>query len=168
MLHPMRLNWLALVYENHIRGGAGELEPEGKANYYGLTWFDPATESVKRINITYENIACAWEQKQRGIHLPVAVEPTTIHPRMNAQHSYFTVHGLDESPVHLALSEALETLRESGKCDYALNDLLRHYEIIIRPSEGIADLRTLGIADSTIMPDADSLAKELSRFMRNE
>jgi hypothetical protein len=168
MLHPMRLNWLALVYENHIRGGTGEPEPEGRANYYGLTWLDPATESVKRINIAYENIACAWEQKQRGIHLPVAVEPTTIHPRMNAQHSYFTVHGRNESPVHVALSEALEVLREKRKCDYTLRDLLRRYEVTIQPAEGIADLRTLGIADSTIMPDADSLAKELSRFMRNE
>jgi len=168
MLQPMRLNWLAEAFEKET---SDEEVVEPQTNYYGLTWYDPVELGKMRVgrNIAFENIAAAWEQKRpgRGIQMPVAIEPTTIHPRMNAQHSYFTVHGLDERPLHEILPKALARLREKKKCSYQLDDLLRKYEITIPPSEGIAELRALGVADSTIMPDADSLAKELSRFMRD-
>lgn len=186
MLQPMRFNQLVAEFEKQFRSktlGPGQpsqepqaAEDEARANYYGLTWFDrdpvfdpEKNKWIKKINIAHENIACAWElgrHGERGTQLPVAVEPTSIHPRMYAQHSYFTVHGRDERPLHTLLSEALEQLREAGRCDYQLADVLRRYEVDIEPSAGMAELRTLGIADSTIMPDADSLAKELSRFMR--
>jgi len=87
--------------------------------------------------------------EERGLEHAVAIEPTRIHPRMNAQHSYFTVHGRRHEPLTMLVDEKW---------------LLR-FDIHIDPKRGMAQLRTLGIADSTIMPDADSLAKELSRFM---
>ena len=121
-------------------------------NAFPLTWHDPRAKKYYKgpVNIGFENIGAAWEQETRGLPLPVAVEPTTIHPRMNAQHSYFTVHGTR----HESLNKIVD------------KDCLRRYEIDIPPADGIAQLRTMGIADSTISPDADSLAKELSRFMR--
>lgn len=127
-----------------------------RPNVFPLTWFDnrrvetgSSGEVAVRVNIGFENIAAAWEMEERGLEYPVAIEPTTIHPRMNAQHSYFTVHG----KRHDCLTKMVG------------NDCLRRYDIHIPPEQGIADLRMMGIADSTIMPDADSLAKELSRFM---
>ncbi len=101
------------------------------------------------VNVGYENVAAAWTMEERGVELPVAIEPTTIHPRMNAQHSYFTVHGKRHDPLTKMVGE----------------ECLRKFDIYIPPERGIKELRTMGIADSTIMPDADSLAKELSRFM---
>jgi hypothetical protein len=162
MLNPMRLNRLAQMVEIEYRQLPQTPDPEPRGNFYPLTWFDPPIG----MNMAFENIACAWEQKKRGIQLPVAVEPTTIHPRMNAQHSYFTVHGLNEMPLHEVVSNALDYLRDKEKCPYMLGDLLRRYELAVPAIEGIAQLRTMGIADSTIMPDADSLATELARFMR--
>ena len=142
--------------------------PDAKPNVFGLTWLDgrrPATDESGTVikdgagktrmsaNLSYENIAAAWTLEKRGLTNPVAIEPTTIHPRMNAQHSYFTVHG----KIH----EPLTTILEGDAC-------LQKFDIYIDPKQGIKELRMMGIADSTIMPDADSLAKELSRFMVEE
>ncbi len=141
--------------------------PDSVANVFPLTWWDarhvltdkagqPLTDSSGRmqvhVNVGFENIAAAWTMEERGVEYPVAIEPTTIHPRMNAQHSYFTVHG----KRHDSLTQMVDE-----KC-------LRKFDIQIPPKQGIAELRTMGIADSTVMPDADSLAKELSRFMVEE
>ncbi len=142
--------------------------PDSQPNAFALTWWDgrrPATDQsgkpisdatgqhVVRVNIGYENIAAAWEMEERGLPYPVAIEPTTIHPRMNAQHSYFTVHGR----IHDSLTKI-----------FAGDPCLQRFDIYIEPERGIKELRMMGIADSTIMPDADSLAKELSRFMVEE
>lgn len=151
MLNPHQLNKMS----------AGNSLP----NVFPLTWFDPLKEGPKmkvlevgrmgqgdfipEPNIGFENIAAAWEQERRGLEYPVAIEPTTIHPRMNAQHSYFTVHGTRHESLSAMVGE----------------ECLRKFDIHIPPERGIKELRTMGIADSTIMPDADSLAKELSRFM---
>jgi len=136
-------------------------------NVFSLTWWDgrrpvldkqgrpvidKAGNAVIRVNIGYENVQAAWTMEERGLEYPVAIEPTTIHPRMNAQHSYFTVHGKRHESLNKIVGEAC----------------LRRFDIHIPPERGIKELRTLGIADSTIMPDADSLAKELSRFMVEE
>ena len=105
-----------------------------------------------KVNVGFENIAAAWEMEQRGLDNPVAIQPTTVHPRMNAQHSYFTVHGKRHESLTKMVGE----------------ECLRRFDIQIPPERGIKELRTMGIADSTIMPDAESLAKELSRFMVDE
>ena len=100
----------------------------------------------------YANVAAAWQMEEIVLEYPVAIEPTTIHPRMNAQHSYFTVHGKRHESLAKMVGE----------------ECLHRFDIHIPPKQGIAELRTMGIADSTVMPDADSLAKELSRFMVEE
>jgi len=140
---------------------------DSRPNAYPLTWWDarhaltdqtgrPVTDDAGKItirtNVGYENVAAAWTMEERGMEYPVAIEPTTIHPRMNAQHSYFTVHGRRHGSLTKMVGE----------------ECLRRFDIHIPPTRGIAELRMMGIADSTVMPDADTLAKELSRFMVEE
>ena len=114
---------------------------------------DKTGKPAVRLNVGYENVAAAWTMEERGMQNPVAIQPTTVHPRMNAQHSYFTVHGKRHEPLNQIIVG---------------EDCLRRFDIDIPPKRGIAELRMMGIADSTIMPDADSLARELSRFMVEE
>ncbi len=132
---------------------------DSRPNAYSLTWWpgrhevqDEGGQRAVRMSIGYVNIAAAWEMEQIALEYPVAIEPTTIHPRMNAQHSYFTVHGHRHESLNQLVGD----------------ECLRRFDIAIPPKRGIAELRMMGIADSTIMPDADSLAKELRRFMVNE
>src|SRR6266702_82865 len=132
---------------------------DGRPNAFPLTWLDVREQMIDetgkrglKVNVGFENIAAAWEMEQRGLDNPVAIQPTTVHPRMNAQHSYFTVHGKRHESLTKMVGE----------------ECLRRFDIQIPPERGIKELRTMGIADSTIMPDAESLAKELSRFMVEE
>lgn len=135
--------WMLNPYALNLRSTEKALP-----NVFPLTWVDPVL-AEGRINIGFENIAAAWELERRGLSEPVAIEPTTIHPRMNAQHSYFTVHGT----------------RHQGLGELVGPECLRRFEVDIPPVRGMKELRMMGVADSTVMPDADSLAKELSRFM---
>jgi hypothetical protein len=118
---------------------------DSRPNVFPLTWFPGEGEK----NIGFKNVQAAWRLGSGATELPVAIEPTNIHPRMNAQHSYFTVHG--ESPKPL--------------CGQVGPSCLRKYRIDIADRDAaMRDLRRLGVAHSTIMPDADALAAELRRF----
>ena len=123
--------------------------PGSLPNVFPLTWSQP--EGM--VNIGFANVQAAWRQGQGELPLPVAIEPTTIHPRMNAQHSYFTVHGSDGRPL----------------CEQVGPSCLRRY-LLDMPSladrdRAFGELRRLGVSHSTIMPDAEALATELSRRM---
>ncbi len=113
---------------------------------FPLTWFSPTA----RINIGETNVRAAWEldKKEISTHLPVAVQPSYIHPRISAQQSCFTVHGWRK--------ESLNDFEEVGP------ECLKKYRISF-PSgeEGIAELRRLGISHSRIFPDAWGLGQEL-------
>lgn len=146
--------------------------PDALPNVFGLTWFTPranchcrddetkadekpdAVQGGERsrvvVNIASRNIGAAWTQGAGEMEFPVAIEPTTIHPRMNAQHSYFTVQGSYHGPM----------------CEQVGPDCLRRFAIRVDdPHDVISQLRMMGIADSTIMPDAEALTTELARFM---
>lgn len=115
-------------------------------NVFPLTWFPGEGES----NIGYRNVQAAWRLGQGALELPVAIEPTNIHPRMNAQHSYFTVHGSSRKPL----------------CEQVGGSCLRKYTVQFSDRDkAMRDLRRLGIAHSTIMPDAEALTSELRRFL---
>jgi FRG domain len=117
-------------------------------NVFPITWTGPTPS--KPLNPAVENIQAAWRLGQGAFPLPVAIEPTNIHPRMNAQHSYFTVHGDDKRP----LSELV-----GAEC-------LRRYSIEFADrDEAIRQLRMMGVARSTILPDAEALSEELRHFM---
>ena len=98
-------------------------------------------------NIGNINIRGAWESDMVGNEYPVAIHPTSVHSRMNAQKSCFTVQGKDNSGLSELLSD-----RE-----------LRKYVIPIEHVESFrSDLQMLGITYTTVFPDLDNLAKELS------
>jgi|MudIll2142460700_1097286.scaffolds.fasta_scaffold31223_4 hypothetical protein len=133
VLNPIELNRLS-VSSGH----------ESTSSEFPLTWIHPKNV----INIGSINIRGAWENDDHGVSLPVAIQPTNIHPRMSVQRSCFTVQGKDKSsladrvPQHLRLYEidplAMQQMR--------------------------SDLRSLGISHSTVYPDLNGLADELAEL----
>jgi hypothetical protein len=133
MLNPIELNRLSVI--------AGQ---ESTGSEFPLTWFHPANG----INIGSINIRGAWEQDNPGVSLPVAIQPTNIHPRMSVQRSCFTVQGKDKSSLANQVPH-----------------LLKCYYIEAGRRESIRkDLRLLGISHSTVFPDLDGLANELAEL----
>jgi hypothetical protein len=149
-------------------------------NEFSLTWFSPDKAPITRIefaelllhlanrpngedekleakanslqlgpNLGNVNIRGAWELDRIGTELPVAIHPTNIHVRMNSQKSCFTIHGTKKQSI----SELVDSR------------VLRKYVI---PSEYIDsfknDLRMIGFTHTSIFPDLDNLAKELSEI----
>jgi hypothetical protein len=111
-------------------------------NAFPITWTGDS-------NIGFRNIAAAWELGARALDLPVAIEPTNIHPRMNAQHSFFTVHGASKTPL----------------CEQVGPSCLRRITVHIADRDSaFRELRRLGVTQSTVMPDAEALATELRRL----
>jgi hypothetical protein len=99
-------------------------------------------------NIGNLNIRGAWENNEKiGTDFPVAIHPTNIHSRMHAQKSCFTIHG----KIKQSLAELVD------------NRILRKYLI---PPEYVnslqKDLRLIGFTRTSIYPDLDNLAKDLS------
>ena len=106
-------------------------------------------EGIKS-NIGGINIRLAWErgeaQTKLGPQKPIAVHPTSIHPRITAQKGCFTIHGRN----HDSLSKQVGPR------------ILRRYAVNTRKFGDIRkQLRMLGITHSTIYPDLDGLAKDL-------
>jgi len=130
MLNPVGLNQLSVSEGITLED-----------NEFPLTWFSPTD---KGINIGSENIKGAWQKNQLGVDLPVAILPTSIHPRMGAQKNCFTVHGKKKLP----LSELIGS------------DLLKEYVINHEHSkEMMKELRMLGISHTTIFPEPEGLSE---------
>lgn len=101
-------------------------------------------------NIGNINIRLAWEGGETrtpiGTSRPVAIHPTSIHPRITAQKSCFTIHGRD----HRSLAEQLGSR------------VLKKYVLSKRAFPAISQqLRLLGVTYSTVFPDLDGLARDL-------
>lgn len=153
MLDPIKLNELSDL----LKGKSG-------SNVFPLTWFQPQVDIIRpgvgvrnyvvetvdrEINIGYESIRAAWEDRESRVDLPVAVHPTHIHPRMSTQKSCFTVHGkMHQSLNHLVDQECL-------------------IGYVIDPSRRqplLKDLRMMGISQSSLFPDLEGLAQELDKL----
>ena len=117
------------------------------ANEPTLTWHRPSDGTV---NIYEVNFRDAWElgSVEEATQLPIAVHPTNIYPRMNAQHSCFTIHGKKKDSLNAMVGD----------------ECLSLYEIKVDASEGLRELRTLGISHSTLFPEPEGLAKELEQI----
>jgi len=126
---------------NRLSVTAGQ---ESTGSEFPLTWFDPENT----VNIGSINIRGAWENDGPGVSLPVAIHPTNIHPRMTVQRSCFTVQGKDKS----SLADRAPQLLRRYDLDPAARDRIRE------------DLRVLGISYSTVFPDLDGLARELTEL----
>lgn len=130
MLNPVELNRLFV----------GKGVPD---KIFPLTWITPSDGSI---NIGSANIRAAWEKGKTPLELPVAIKPTYIHPRMNAQKSCFTVHGSKDKPIP----------------DLVPSTILKKYVIMpSRREKMLRDLAMLGITYSNLFPDLDALAHEL-------
>jgi hypothetical protein len=110
MLDPLALNRLSdATY--------GPTEPE-----FPLTWHRP------EVNIGAANIGGAWTRDRAGVELPVAVQPTNIHPRMSVQRSCFTVHGTNKSSLADQVAQLLTRYEiEPTQDRYAEAPLLARY-----------------------------------------
>ncbi len=165
MLDPVELNNKSV--ENPITN-----------NEFGLTWFNPLNiplskiEFIRTISYLYNtsipeeekrkileqssvlhqgisnaNIRGAWENDGPSTELPVAIHPTYIHEMMHTQKSRFTIHGKKKQSI----SELVDSR------------VLRKYIIPANYRESInADLRMIGFTNTSVYPDLDNLAKELS------
>jgi FRG domain len=134
MLNPTRLNSLSLTPGTPI------------STEFPLTWLNSTA------NIGAMNIGSAWTNDSNGTDLPVAVLPTNIHHRMSVQRSCFTVQGKNKTSLSTQVASSSPTVVQSYSISPANRDMIR------------ADLRLLGIDHSTIFPDLDGLARELSEL----
>lgn len=128
------LNWVEL---NRLSTGGVDTDEMSH-----LTWVN----RPGYINIGSENIKAAWEEGKTRLELPAAIKPTYIHPRMNAQKSWFTAHGSRDEPI----------------TELIPSPLLKKY--VIMPSRRemmLRELAILGITKSNLFPDLDALAHEL-------
>jgi hypothetical protein len=117
---------------------------ESTGSEFPLTWVNPANA----INIGSFNIRGAWENDRLGVSLPVAIQPTNIHPRMSVQRSCFTIQGKDKS----SLADRVPQHLSRYEIDPPDRQQMRN------------DLRILGISHSTVFPDLDGLARELAEL----
>jgi len=144
MLDPIELNKLAGLIST-------------KRDEFPLEWFQPHCDDTNPANLCFR---AAWEKDREkdpgdriAPELPIAVQPTNIHPRMAAQRSCFTVHGKREQSLHVLLKEK------------SFKYLQRHVVDAGKLDEMLYDLRILGVSHSTLFPDLDGLAADLkSRF----
>ncbi len=98
-------------------------------------------------NIGYLNIRGAWEQDRVGTQLPVAIKPTYVHVRMGAQKSCFTIYGRAQEPMPTLVPESVLA------------------KFVIRRKAVLPlkrDLKVLGITHTTVFPEADYLAREIT------
>jgi hypothetical protein len=83
---------------------------------------------------------------------PVAVFPSTVHPRMRAQKACFTLHGADHCDLR-------DIFHEKG---WAAADMLRDYVIPRDQKSQLADeLALVGTTYSTVFPDLEGLTSDL-------
>jgi hypothetical protein len=104
-----------------------------------------------KINLGNINIRAAWELDKVGLELPFAIHPTNIHIRMNTQKSCFTVHGKRKISIsHLVDSRVLR--KYIIPQDKDILDSMKKY------------LRMIGFTHTSVFPDLDNLAKDLSEI----
>jgi hypothetical protein len=107
-----------------------------------LTWFDPPGID----NPANPNVKAAWENGATPFPYPVAIKPTYIHPRMNAQKSWFTAQGYEDKPI----------------VNLVPPSILKKYVIMPSRREKMkSDLAMLGVTYSNLFPDLEGLALEL-------
>ena len=126
-----------------------------KRNEYPLTWVRKEIEYGDKIlcsNMAAECIRAAWEMDEPWVSLPVAINPTYVHPRMAVQKSRFTIHGNKKN----SLNELV-----NNNEDILIKIVINNQSRII--SDLLSDLHLLGISYSSLFPDLDGLSIELEK-----
>jgi len=166
MLHPLELNrratgktafdltWLAPEFD--VSSWIGVLlEPDRRLSKPRDNYLARLAARLRyrrpRTNFANINIRGAWENDRIGTALPVAIYPTSIHPRIATQKSCFTIHRKSHPRLDSALDEKA----------------LIKFEIAYPGADSIKnDLRLLGFTHSTVFPDLEGLARELEEQYR--
>lgn len=169
MLNPVALNLLAT-------GVPG----------FSLTWLGYRSKHPVPIS----NLVAAFQNDDVcQSAYPIAVYPQPVHPRVTAQRGTFTIHGadkrsldqillsVDNKTLESVVRAGLRALTPKGRStfqgveprtvleDYKRGDCLTRYEIDCSDTAPfLRHLRSLGISQSTLFPEFDGLAGELSRI----
>lgn len=86
---------------------------------------------------------------------PIAIDPPHVTARFSVQHSHFTLHG----------GEALDLRELASVADSRLIPITIHREAMI---ELRRDLRACGLVETSIYPDLEGLARELTQVYATE
>jgi hypothetical protein len=169
MLNPIALNLLATG-----------------APAFSLTWLGYRSEKPVPIG----NLVAAFQNDDAPQSAyPIAIYPQPVHPRVTAQRGTFTVHGsdkrsldqilldMDAKTVECVVKAGLSALTPKGRStfrdvepkavlkDYKRGLYLTRYEIDCADRASfLRELRSLGVSQSTLFPEFDGLAGELSRI----
>jgi len=88
---------------------------------------------------------------------PIAIFPKRVNPRIVAQRGVFTVHGIDEVPLDQFISSATDLRKKAIE------------KVKVAPAattEIVRQLRALGMDQSALFPEPDSVAQDLARAYR--
>jgi hypothetical protein len=138
MLNPHVLNWMY--------SGSSILMP---------TAIDEAAASGDLVSQSQEglaNIRGAFSRDHSGIRGPLAIEPTHINRRMQAQLSCFTVQGTD----HRSFNQIFEGT------DLLAKTYMQKLEIDAnQATQVLSELKVAGVSSATMFPDLEGLAVSL-------
>lgn len=128
-----------------------ELNKESGIEYFPNTWAQSSVLQTIKFAFGTQNDPVNGNTIPY-LENPVAIYPSTVHPRLKSQKGCFTLHGNDKRDIETIFRD--KSIMESKR--------LRKY---ILNKESIPDifkeLNDLGITYSTIYSDLDGLAKEL-------
>jgi hypothetical protein len=141
VLHPIRLNMMT----------------DGALNDFPNTW--KQSECLENFKIAFGTagldkipLAEGGYRIFKPTRLPLAVQPSTIAPRIAVQKGCFTVHGRDRRDF-----EALFQTQPSTHRRYFRKYLFRRD----RAPKLVNELEQMGVSDSTLFPDLDGLTREM-------
>ena len=139
VINPNALNWIGLG--STILPGTAE---------------DEAVSSHGNVDVEFgkKNIVAAFTSDEVAHPNPIAIHSKNVHIRMQVQRSRFTVHGKDKRSINDIFAGT--DLVEKG--------LLHPFWIDPEAAQTIAEeLKELGISRSTLFPDLEGVAQDLSQ-----
>ncbi len=163
MLNTYKLNSLAykIYWEKHGKEKKNCPEPpDFPLTWPYANWLNYDIKTNCRIT-AYENIALAWEfrNEEYGFDLPIAVPATYQDQRMIAQRSCFTIHGK-------RLDSLITILQEYSEKP---SDYIKVYKFSNKDCKQITNqLSYLGISQSTIFPNLDSLTIDIMKEIKSQ
>lgn len=137
MLNPHALNWVK---------GATILRSTGK---------DDGEESRGQQAEPIGSLTCrgAFNRNKTGAELPIAIWTKSIHVRMHAQNSRFTIFGRRHEPMEQMLKN--EKMFELGFLHKIIIDKKKAEDIYYQ-------LQSVGITEGILFPDLDGLARDVA------
>ena len=171
MLEPNRLNELTQEDAESIEEGITWFSPELDSTFWMrkikesiedkkiskgnlLTSSKIVIKAMKKIKkvkprLANMNIRAAWEKEFKGTEYPVAIIPTYIDQRLNAQRSRFTIWGKNQKGLDKIANIFEQNILACYKINHRCVDEMKK------------DLQLLGITHTTVFSNLENLAKEI-------